>query len=141
MALAAPVYLVDKSALARLSKPAIAAVLGPLLTSGQVAACGVLMLEVLYSARSFEDFVRTRRRLAGLPAVREQPVDFDRAMDVLERLAERGQHRAARLPDLLLAAVAEREGLTLLHYDGDYDLIAAVTNQPTRWVVPRGSVP
>ena len=59
----------------------------------------------------------------------------------MEALAQRGQHRAVGLPDLLIAAVAERAGLTVLHYDADYDLVAAVTGQPARWVVPRGAVP
>jgi predicted nucleic acid-binding protein len=43
--------------------------------------------------------------------------------------------------DLLIAAVAERERVTLLHYESDYDLIGRVTKQPMRWVVSRGSVP
>lgn len=52
-----------------------------------------------------------------------------------------GKVRAAGLPGLLVAAVAERERVTILHYDGDYELIAGVTGQPVRWVVPRGTVP
>jgi predicted nucleic acid-binding protein len=49
--------------------------------------------------------------------------------------------RAVGFPDLLVAAVAERERVTVLHYDGDYDFIAQVTSQPVQWVVPRGTVP
>ena len=49
--------------------------------------------------------------------------------------------RSVGLPDLLIAAVAERESAIVLHYDGDYDLIAEVTGQPMQWVVPRGTVP
>jgi predicted nucleic acid-binding protein len=41
----------------------------------------------------------------------------------------------------MIAAVAERERVILLHYDGDYDLIAEITRQPMQWVVPRGTVP
>jgi predicted nucleic acid-binding protein len=67
--------------------------------------------------------------------------DLDRAMDVMQALARRGQHRAVGLSDLLIAAVAERAGLIVLHYDADYDLVAAVTGQPTQWVMPRGLVP
>jgi len=37
--------------------------------------------------------------------------------------------------------LAERERVTVLHYDGDYDLIAAVTGQPMRWVIPRRAIP
>jgi predicted nucleic acid-binding protein len=67
--------------------------------------------------------------------------DFDRAIQVMEHLAQRGQHRAVGLPDLLIAAMGERAQLTVLHYDADYDLVAADTGQPTQWVVPRGSIP
>lgn len=140
MALTGPEYLVDKSALARLANGAVDAVLSPLLADGKVATSGILLLEVLYSARSHTDFVRTRLRLEGLPFVEVLPRDFTRALDVMEQLARRGQHRAAGLPDLLQAAVAERHGLTLLHYDADYDVVAGITGQRARWVVPQGSV-
>jgi predicted nucleic acid-binding protein len=56
-------------------------------------------------------------------------------------LWRRGQVRAVGFPDLLIAAVAEREQVALLHYDGDYDLVAEITGQPMQWVVPRGTVP
>lgn len=141
MALTGAVYLVEKSALTRLRHPAVAAILAPAVAVGRVAASDVLKLEVLYSARSHEDFMRTRERLEGLPSVTILPVDFSRALEVMEHLARRGQHRAAGLPDLLQAAVAERTGLTLLHYDADYEVIATATGQPVQWVVPRGSVP
>ncbi len=49
--------------------------------------------------------------------------------------------RAVGLPDLLIAAVAERESVTVLHYDSDYDFIAQITGQPMQWVVPHGTVP
>lgn len=135
-------YLADKSALARLGRPEVGAILEPLILAGEVATCGVVELEVLYSARSHQDVVRTRAtRALAFPLVPMAQADFDRAADVMEALAGRGQHRAVGLPDLLIAAVAERAGLTVLHYDADYDLVAAVTGQPMRWVVPRGSVP
>jgi predicted nucleic acid-binding protein len=49
--------------------------------------------------------------------------------------------RAAGLSELLAAAVAERERVTVPHYDGDYELIAKITGQPVPWIVPRGTVP
>lgn len=141
MALTSPGFLADKSALARLRNPSVAAVLVPLVVNGQLAACSVLDLELLYSARGYGDFVATRAELAGYPRLDTTQADFDRAVAVMEQLAQRGQHRAAGLPDLLLAATAERHGVTLLHYDADFELIASVTGQAARWVVPRGSVP
>ena len=121
--------------------PSVAAVLTPLLTAGQLASCGVLELEVLYSARSHRDFLDTLQELRSLPRLPVTQSDFDRAVDIMERLARRGQHRSAGLPDLLLAAIAERYGVVLLHYDADFDTIAAITGQPMRWVMPSGTVP
>jgi len=63
----------------------------------------------------------------------------DRALDVQGVLWRRGRVRVAGFPDLLIAAVAEREHVTLLHYDSDYDFIAEVTGQQMLWVVPRGT--
>ncbi len=46
-------------------------------------------------------------------------------------LADRGQHRAPSIPDLLIAATGELVGLTVLHFDKDFDVISEVTGQPT----------
>ena len=63
------------------------------------------------------------------------------ALDVQGALWRGGQIRAVGFPDLLIAAVAERERVAVLHYDGGYDLIAQITSRPVQWVVPRGTVP
>jgi len=116
-------------------------VLVPRLTAGEVAVSGILELEVLYSARTHQDFVDTRAELRAYPRLHINEADFERAVAVMELLARHDQHRGAGLPDLLQAAVAERNRITLLHYGADFDLIAAVTRQPTEWVVPPASVP
>lgn len=134
-------YIADKSALARLKHPTVAARLAPLMVGGDVATCSVIELEVLFSARSHADVVLTRKTRSALPAVAILQADFDRATDVLEGLARFGHHRGAGIPDLLIAAIAERCALTVVHYDKDFDLIAKVTKQPCEWVVPAGSVP
>jgi predicted nucleic acid-binding protein len=64
---------------------------------------------------------------------------WDRAKEIQRRALFRGNHRALSMADVLIAATAERHGVTVLHYDGDYDMIAAITGQPTRWVVPAGT--
>lgn len=133
-------YLADKSALARMPIPAVGDVLGRLLVAGEVATCGVIDLELLFSARNHEELRAVRHERAAFEGVPMVQADLDRAMDVMEGLAMAGRHRAAGIPDLLIAAVAERAGLTVLHYDEDFELIAGVTGQPMRWVVPRGSL-
>ena len=134
-------YLADKSALARMSSPKVAAKLGPLILRGEVATCGVIEFEVLFSARSENDLNVTRaRRAVAFPRVPMFEEDFARAEEVIAQLAKSGRHRAASLPDLLIAATAERASLVVLHYDADYDVIASVTGQPVEWVAPKGTL-
>ena len=139
--MAAATHLVDNSVLARMAKPAVAARAEALIDAGLAGTCSVTDLEQLFSARSGGEHREWREEIA-LRFVRV-PLDqgaLDRAIEVQGLLAERGQHRGANVPDLMVAAVAEQAGLAVLHYDADFDLIATVTGQPVEWVVPRGSV-
>jgi len=81
-----------------------------------------------------------RPTAAGYEWLATHDEDWRRAIEVQGALWRGGRIRAVGLPDLLIAAVAERERVTVVHYDGDYELIAQVTGQPVRWVVPRGTV-
>ena len=133
-------YLIDKSALARMPHARVQARLVPILESGEAATCAIIDLEVLYSTRNAREHSRTRRRRAlAYRQVLLSEATFERAIEVQGLLAERGQHRVP-IPDLIIAAAAEQAGIVLLHYDADFDRIAAVTGQPMEWVVPRGSV-
>jgi predicted nucleic acid-binding protein len=133
-------FLVDKSALARMSAETVRRRLAPIIEAGAAATCAIIDLEVLYSARNAGEHakIRHRRRLAydRIPLLDN---DFERAVDVQAELAKLGRHRLP-IPDLIIAAVAERVGLTVLHYDADFETIARVTGQRVEWVVPRGSV-
>ncbi len=133
-------YLADTSALTRLPKPAVAAALEPLLVDGSIAISAVVRLELLRHTRSPADHRRVSADLAGVAAVETSEETCRRAGTVQAELAAKSEHRGVKVPDLLIAAAAERAGLVVLHYDADYDRIAAVTGQATQWVVPRGSV-
>jgi predicted nucleic acid-binding protein len=134
-------YLADKSALARLkTSAAVNAVLDPLLVSGKIATCGMVDLELLYSAPSPDAYVAAAASLRTLPRVPMSEEVLDRALEVQAKLAKRSQHLGIPFPDLIIAACAETAELTVLHYDADYERIAEVTGQPVQWVVPRGSV-
>jgi predicted nucleic acid-binding protein len=134
-------YLADKSALARLHLAEVRSMLGPLIEAGLVATCGVIDFEVLWSTRSPIEYRSVREdRAIGYEWLPTEDADWRRALDVQGMLWERNRMRNVPLPDLLIAAVAERHQLTVVHYDSDYDTIAEVTAQPTRWVVDRGSV-
>jgi predicted nucleic acid-binding protein len=134
-------YLADKSALTRReTQHEVRSVLEPLLLAGQIATCGIVDLELLYSASSPGVYRQLATALRALPRVPVTDAVLDRALEVQAHLAKRSQHRAVPLPDLIVAACAEGADLTVLHYDADYDRIAEVTGQPMRWVLPRGSV-
>ncbi len=135
----APLYLADKSALARLHHPPVARRLGPLLVDGLVATTPIIDLEVLYSARSLADYEEILAERGALPSFPLTPEVTDHAIDIQRRLARRGRHRVP-IPDVLVAAVAELNDLAVIHYDADYDRIAEVTGQRCEWVVPRGSL-
>ena len=135
-------YLADTSALARLHHPAVAAALGPLIEAGLVATCGVIEFELGWATRTAREFDDVRAdRQAGYEWLANHDEDWRRALDVQSALWHAGLIRAVGFPDLLIAAVAEREHVTILHYDSDYDLIARTTGQPGQWVVPRGTIP
>ena len=135
-------YLADTSALARLRREAVAEVLGPLIEAGLVATCGVIEFELAWATRTAAEFDELRAdRDLGYEWLATHDEDWRRALEVQAVLWRGGQMRSVGLPDLLIAAVAERERVTVLHYDADYEIIAKVTGQAIRWVVPRGSVP
>lgn len=135
-----PRYLIDKSALARMPLEPVRRRLVPIIEAGEAATCAIIDLEVLYSARNREDYetIRRRRALTYHSAPVNEKV-LQRSLAVQAELARTGRHRVP-IPDLIIAAAAEMAGLILLHYDRDFDLIAEVTDQPTEWVVERGSV-
>jgi predicted nucleic acid-binding protein len=141
MALSPATWLVDKSVLARLGRPEVRQILLPRVRAGNVAVSIVTELEVGFSARSTNDYETTRgTMLAFLVPVLVSPRAEQRAREVQAALVRRGRHRAVSIPDLLVAAIAETEQLSVLHYDGDFELIADITGQTVTWVVPRGSI-
>lgn len=134
-------WLVDNSVLARLDNAAVEDVVSPLIRRGQLGVSILTELEVGYSARSIRHYQETRESIIDFLLPIALPTWAEtRAREVQRTLIERGQHRAVSLPDLLIAATGEIEGLTVLHYDADFDLIAEITGQETEWVVPRGSI-
>jgi predicted nucleic acid-binding protein len=134
-------YLVDTSAQARSKHPAVRTVIAGLIVDRAAATCITVDLEAGYSGRDLAD-VRTiaerRRSLYVVLPITEAIAE--RARDVQVRMAARGHHRAAGVIDLLTAAVAEQHNAVILHYDADFEHIAAITGQPQLWVAPRGTL-
>ena len=135
-------HLVDTSALMRVRHPSVRAALRALIDEGLAATCVTVDLEVGYSGRSAADAVRIGSERSARYVNRPiSEVVAGRARDVLARMAARGHHRAAGVVDLLTAAVAEHHRAVVLHYDSDFEHIAATTGQPHQWIAPRGSLP
>jgi predicted nucleic acid-binding protein len=111
-----------------------------LLAEGRLAACHMTALEWLDNAPDPAAYARMQNALHAHRWLDVSSAVMDRAVSVHKELGKRGQHRNFRLPDLIIAATAELNGATILHYDADYDRIAAITDQPSEWVVPRGSI-
>jgi predicted nucleic acid-binding protein len=135
----AGLFLVDTSVAARSRHELVRTQLVRLGRLGLLARCATVDLEVLYSARSPQEYLsidgRRREGLTDLPML---PEIGDRARAVQREMARTSQHRSAGVIDLLTAATAEHYGAIVLHYDSDFDHIARATKQPTRWIVEPG---
>lgn len=137
--MAVTAYLVDKSVLARLDKPPVLAALQPLV--GQLATCSSIRLEIGWSARSADHHRQMMADLALYQALEIDQSILDLAETLQDALVARGHHRGPGGADLILAATAIEHEASLLHYDHDFDLIAAVDSRLAhRWVVPRGTI-
>ncbi len=134
-----PRYLVDTSVLGRAHRSRVGDRLEALALAGRLWTCRLIDLEVIYASRSREVAEIAEERVA-LPQVPITPAVMDRALRVAVAMAQAGLHRGAKLVDLVVAAAAEAGGLTVLHYDSDYERIARVTRQPTEWVAAPGSL-
>ncbi len=132
-------HLVDTSVLTRLGEPAIREAIEPGAQRGELARAGISDLEVGFSARNAAEWDRLADGVEAFELVQSTAEHMRRAKQV-QRLLAAKHRRGRKVSDLLIAAAAETCGLTVLHYDADFDLIASVTGQPCEWVVPAGSV-
>ena len=119
--------LLDNSAWARLADPALdeerVTELADALEAGRIATCLPFLLEAGYSARSAQDHDRLLGDLLALPHYAIDEAVERRALDAQRQLARAGHHRLPPV-DLIIAALADRHRLGVLHYDRDYDLFA-----------------
>jgi len=131
--------LIDKSAWVQRTQSTVARQrIDRLATAGRAATCLPVALEQLYSARNREDFAKRRASLDLLVWLPVTSAVEEEALDLLSQLARKGQHRMP-LPDVMIAATALVHEATLLHYDADFERIAAVTSLPHEWILPRGT--
>ena len=132
-------HVVDTSVLTRLGVTEVRAAIEPLVADGALARAAISDLEIGYSARNTREWDRLHAALDVFALLETDAGHLRRAGQVQRILAGRGL-RGRKVPDLLVAAVAEDAGLAVLHYDADFDLIARATGQRCEWAVPAGSV-
>lgn len=132
-------HLVDTSVLTRLAVSEVRTAIQQRAERGELARAGISDLEVGYSARSAPEWDRLTGALELFHLIETTAEHVRRARQVQRLLAAKHQ-RGRKVPDLLIAAAAEAEGLIVLHYDADFDRIAAATGQRTEWIVPPGSI-
>lgn len=109
--------------------------------SGELAVCLPFLIEAGFSARSAKDHGAVVGRLRELPRVAIDSDLEDRVIDAHGQLAQVGHHRRSP-PDLIIAALADRHGLGILHYDADYDVIQERTDLDFEsvWLAPAGTL-
>lgn len=133
------IWLVDTSVLTRLRMPSIRSRVEEMFGDGTPSVSRLSALELGFSARSGAEWSQVQQALEVFSLVDVTDDDHRHALSVQEELAARG-HRGRKVPDLLIAASAARLKATVIHYDRDFDLIAAVTGQSVEWIVPAGSI-
>lgn len=113
-----------------------------LLLESQIVMCDMVKVELLHHEQDGGDFEHRREDLDALPWCPIGPDQWRRALDVQQLLCAGGRaaHRGVATADYLIAAAAESAELTLLHYDRDYETLAAATGQPIEWIAERGSL-
>jgi hypothetical protein len=132
-------HLIDTTVVSRLGTTSVRAVVEPLTDAGRIGRAGITDLEVGYGSRNAREWDQDMADLSIFELVETTADHVRRARQVQRLLASRSQ-RGRKIPDLLIAAAAEQAGLTLLHYDADFDLIAKVTGQACQWVGPAGTI-
>ena len=132
-------FLLDTSAVTRMSSEQVRTVVRAMWLAGGVGCTSVTALEYSFSARNENEWLAARDALSIFAEVPVEQRHFERASQVQRLLAQRSQ-KGRKIPDLLNAAVAEELNATVLHYDADFDHISAVTGQKTEWIVPPGTV-
>jgi predicted nucleic acid-binding protein len=137
--------LLDNSAFVRLASSALeerrAQEIADAIEQRSVAVCLPFLLEAGYSARTAADHDELLRELMALPMLHIDIKVERRAVDAQRQLARAGHHRLPPV-DLIIAALADRHGVGVLHYDRDYDTLAAKTdlNFASVWLARRGSL-
>jgi predicted nucleic acid-binding protein len=97
------------------------------LLASQIATCDAVRMEVLAGARDQEHLEQLRRLLARATLLPTESIDFDAAAAVYRSCRSQGK-TVRKLIDCLIAAVAIRANVAVLHTDQDFTAIASATD-------------
>ena len=135
------VLIADKSAWEKARLPSIRVDWSRAFQGGQIVTCGIVELELLYSARDEADFASIEADLAGLRRIPIGRTEFAAAITAMRELSARQpRYHRVSLPDALIAAAAQERGCGVLHYDQHYDRLTEVMNFDNQWIAPRGTL-
>jgi len=93
------------------------------LLAEDIAICDTVRMEILAGARDSTHLGRLRGLLARATLLETTTGDYETAA-ALYRSCRRQGDTVRKLTDCLIAAIAIREGLALLHQDADFEVIA-----------------
>ena len=102
--------------------------------------CDLVVLELVRLAPNRRRAHDLADRLAAFETISTPPSLWSRARAVQLLMADSGDHRRVPPSDLLIAAAAEAAEVPLVHYDRDYERIAAATGQRQQWFVADGAL-
>ncbi|MFJ8475790.1 PIN domain nuclease [Kitasatospora sp. NPDC094011] len=134
-------FLIDTSAHVRIVRPEMDELWAEVIDQGRIGLCEPTEAELLYSAQSKRHYTEFKAALADMYVWRPVPDGaWRRLLEIQHCLADAGQHRSAGIADLLVAVTAMHHGLTVLHYDRDFETIAKYTDLRARWLADPGSL-
>ena len=108
--------------------------------AGLVLVCDLVILELTRLAPNEGRAQEVSARLAAFEAIPMPARLWGRARETQLALSAVGDHRRVPPADLLLAAAAEQAEVGLIHYDRDYERIAAVGALRQQWLLPAGTL-
>ena len=133
------IYLFDTSIWDYTKHPLVASDWDAALECNQLAVSPIVVFEVLYGAQNQADFEALERQM---DALRQAPLTRGIVRDARRALHDLSVRANHRLPfqDALIAATAAHRNMTVLHYDGHFDVLSRVLGFEGRWAAGgRGS--
>ncbi|MDO2986934.1 VapC toxin family PIN domain ribonuclease [Mycobacteroides abscessus subsp. abscessus] len=134
-------FLIDTSAAARMKVPVVAEKLAPVIQVGLVATTAALEAQALRSAQNLAEYDQLRKaRRAAYEYLPTRDEHWIAALEAQRQLIKTGSPLVG-VAVLLTAVIAAEHAVTVVHYDGAFDVAAAVLEFRREWIAPAGTLP